>query len=158
MRTALSQFSFALLVLKIFTHEFYSIGALYAAFGVCVFAVSILRRKEGNKQFFVVVHEEKLLDPLPPPPLVSPVAVAVVAGDQSQWRRRDADNREGDVRDSVGARVVETETGTAAASGVRVKVNAERWFRTSGNVVFAVTGVSVVSYVALLVLILQLGK
>ncbi|KAF8446483.1 hypothetical protein BGX38DRAFT_660305 [Terfezia claveryi] len=59
-RTALSQFSFALLVLKIFTHEFYSIGALYAGFGMCVFAVSVLRRREGNQQFFVEVEKEEV--------------------------------------------------------------------------------------------------
>lgn len=135
MRTALSQFSFALLVLKIFTREFYPIGALYAAFGVCVFAISILRRKEGNKQFFVVVHEEKLPDSAPLP--------AATVGNQDQG---------GDVvRESR-----EAETG--AGAGSRVKVNAERWFRTSGNVVCAITGLSVVSYVALLVLIFRLGK
>jgi hypothetical protein len=33
-RTALGQFSFALVVLKIFTSEFYSIGALFAAYGI----------------------------------------------------------------------------------------------------------------------------
>ena len=32
-RTSLSQFSFALVVLKIFTSEFYSIGALFAVYG-----------------------------------------------------------------------------------------------------------------------------
>ncbi|KAA8570180.1 hypothetical protein EYC84_002504 [Monilinia fructicola] len=32
-RTALGQFSFALVVLKIFTAEFYSIGALFATYG-----------------------------------------------------------------------------------------------------------------------------
>lgn len=97
-RTALSQFSFALLVLKIFTQEFYSVGALYAGFGVCVFAVSVLRRREGNKQFFVEVEKD-------------------------EGRR-----------------------------------GAERRFRTSGNVVCAVTGVSLFAYIALLVLVLRLGK
>lgn len=52
MRTALSQFSFALIILKIFTSEFYAIGALFAAYGVAVLAVAIFRRYEGNKQFF----------------------------------------------------------------------------------------------------------
>ncbi|KAF8542676.1 hypothetical protein BDD12DRAFT_728224, partial [Trichophaea hybrida] len=51
-RTALSQFSFALVVLKIFTHEFYPIGALFAAFGFCILLAAALRRRSGNKQFF----------------------------------------------------------------------------------------------------------
>jgi len=52
-RTSLSQFSFALIVLKIFTSEFYSIGALFAAYGIGVLCVSAYRRRQGNKQFFV---------------------------------------------------------------------------------------------------------
>lgn len=51
-RTALGQFSFALVVLKIFTAEFYSIGALFATYGVGVLMVSLYRRYEGNRQFF----------------------------------------------------------------------------------------------------------
>jgi len=52
MRTALSQFSFALIVLKIFTSEFYAIGALFAVYGAAVMLVAIYRRYEGNRQFF----------------------------------------------------------------------------------------------------------
>ncbi|KAI5776402.1 hypothetical protein EDC01DRAFT_763148 [Geopyxis carbonaria] len=51
-RTALSQFSFALVVLKIFTAEFYAVGALFGVFGLCILAAAALRRREGNKQFF----------------------------------------------------------------------------------------------------------
>lgn len=51
-RTALGQFSFALVVLKIFTAEFYSIGALFATYGAGILAVSMYRRYEGNRQFF----------------------------------------------------------------------------------------------------------
>ncbi|KAF7853887.1 hypothetical protein EAF04_010553 [Stromatinia cepivora] len=51
-RTALGQFSFALVVLKIFTAEFYSIGALFATYGAGVLMVSLYRRYEGNRQFF----------------------------------------------------------------------------------------------------------
>ncbi|KAI5780286.1 hypothetical protein DFH27DRAFT_617928 [Peziza echinospora] len=98
-RTALSQFSFSLLVLKIFTHEFYSVGALFAVFGTCIYGVSLLRRSEGNKQFFVDTKT----------------------------------NSEGAVEEE------------------------ERMFRTSGNVVFLVTGMSVAAYVALLVLVLRIG-
>ncbi|KAA8911281.1 hypothetical protein FN846DRAFT_447821 [Sphaerosporella brunnea] len=51
-RTALSQFSFALVVLKIFTHEFYPIGALFAAFGTAILFAALVRRRSGNRQFF----------------------------------------------------------------------------------------------------------
>ncbi|TKA43450.1 hypothetical protein B0A55_12964, partial [Friedmanniomyces simplex] len=59
-RTSLSQFSFALVVLKIFTSEFYSIGALFAIYGAGVLAVSAFRRMEGNRQFFSEVGEDGL--------------------------------------------------------------------------------------------------
>ena len=52
MRTSLAQFTFALVVLKIFTSEFYSIGALFAVYGATVLLVSAYRRQQGNKQFF----------------------------------------------------------------------------------------------------------
>lgn len=52
MRTALSQFSFALIILRIFTSEFYSIGALFAAYGSAILMVAVYRRYEGNRQFF----------------------------------------------------------------------------------------------------------
>jgi uncharacterized membrane protein YidH (DUF202 family) len=50
LRTALSQFSFALIVLKVFSREFYPIGALFAAFGAAILGVAWLRRKDGNVQ------------------------------------------------------------------------------------------------------------
>ncbi|KAF2660241.1 hypothetical protein K491DRAFT_688570 [Lophiostoma macrostomum CBS 122681] len=59
-RTALGQFSFALIVLKIFTAEFYSIGALFAVYGAGILFTSLLRRHEGNKQFFSEVGEDGL--------------------------------------------------------------------------------------------------
>ncbi|KAL9121650.1 MAG: hypothetical protein Q9187_001792 [Circinaria calcarea] len=59
-RTALSQFSFALVVLKIFTSEFYSIGALFAVYGAGVLLTSFLRRQQGNKQFFSEIGEDGL--------------------------------------------------------------------------------------------------
>src|SRR2546423_11259801 len=52
MMTSLSQVSFALVVLKIFTSEFYSVGALFAVFGAGVLLVSAYRRQQGNQQFF----------------------------------------------------------------------------------------------------------
>jgi hypothetical protein len=54
-RTALSQFSFALIVLKIFTAEFYSIGALFAAYGTAMLIISLYRRQQGNRQFFTEI-------------------------------------------------------------------------------------------------------
>ena len=40
------------MVLKIFTAEFYSIGALFATYGCGILLVSVYRRYEGNRQFF----------------------------------------------------------------------------------------------------------
>lgn len=59
-RTSLSQFSFALVVLKIFTSEFYSIGALFAVYGAGVLGVSAFRRMQGNRQFFSEVGDDGL--------------------------------------------------------------------------------------------------
>ncbi|KAH8723547.1 hypothetical protein GQ44DRAFT_656418 [Phaeosphaeriaceae sp. PMI808] len=92
-RTAIGQFSFALIVLKIFTAEFYSIGALFAVYGAGILFVSLFRRQQGNKQFFSEVGEDGL-------------------------------NR--------------------------------KKFRTSGNVVSVLTGLSISAYVCLLVLTLRL--
>ncbi|KAI0969910.1 hypothetical protein F4678DRAFT_436941 [Xylaria arbuscula] len=61
MRTALSQFSFALIILKIFTSEFYAIGALFAVYGATIMLCAIYRRYEGNRQFFNIIdHEGKV--------------------------------------------------------------------------------------------------
>lgn len=46
-RTAIGQFSFALVVLKIFTAEFYSIGALFAVYGAGILFISMFRRQQG---------------------------------------------------------------------------------------------------------------
>lgn len=59
-RTSLSQFSFALVVLKIFTAEFYSIGALFAVYGAGVLVVGAYRRMQGNRQFFTDVGDDGL--------------------------------------------------------------------------------------------------
>jgi hypothetical protein len=47
-RTAIGQFSFALVVLKIFTAEFYSIGALFAVYGAGILFISLFRRQQGQ--------------------------------------------------------------------------------------------------------------
>lgn len=80
-RTALGQFSFALVtkpqlsppirdistnhippflqvILKIFTSEFYSIGALFALYGTGILLAGLLRRQHGNKQFFSEIGED----------------------------------------------------------------------------------------------------
>ncbi|KAF2755666.1 hypothetical protein EJ05DRAFT_503123 [Pseudovirgaria hyperparasitica] len=59
-RTALGQFSFALIVLKVFTAEFYSIGALFAVYGAGILFTSLFRRQHGNKQFFSEVGDDGL--------------------------------------------------------------------------------------------------
>ncbi|KAL9131722.1 MAG: hypothetical protein Q9217_000397 [Psora testacea] len=59
-RTALGQFSFSLVILKIFTSEFYSIGALFAIYGAGVLLISLFRRQQGNKQFFSEMGEDGL--------------------------------------------------------------------------------------------------
>ncbi|OXV10431.1 hypothetical protein Egran_01804 [Elaphomyces granulatus] len=57
-RTALSQFSFALIILRIFTSEFYSIGALFAVYGTGVLLISLFRRQQGNRQFFSEIGDD----------------------------------------------------------------------------------------------------
>lgn len=47
-------------MLKIFTAEFYSIGALFAVYGAAILGVGVLRRQQGNKQFFSEVGEDGL--------------------------------------------------------------------------------------------------
>ncbi|KAL8828333.1 MAG: hypothetical protein Q9191_002651 [Dirinaria sp. TL-2023a] len=59
-RTALGQFSFSLVILKIFTAEFYSIGALFAMYGAGILLISLLRRQQGNKQFFSEIGQDGL--------------------------------------------------------------------------------------------------
>ena len=57
-RTALGQFSFALVVLKIFTSEFYSIGALFSLYGAGVLFTSVYRRQLGHEQFFSEIEAD----------------------------------------------------------------------------------------------------
>jgi len=57
-RTSLSLFSFALAVLKIFTAEFYSIGALFAVYGTGVLIIGLFRRSQRNRQFYSEIGED----------------------------------------------------------------------------------------------------
>ncbi|PHH70167.1 hypothetical protein CDD80_6184 [Ophiocordyceps camponoti-rufipedis] len=61
MRTAIGQFSFALVVLKIFTREFYPIGALFAAYGLAILVVASYRRYQGHRQFFTAESSDGVL-------------------------------------------------------------------------------------------------
>lgn len=47
-------------MLKVFTSEFYSVGALFALYGTGILFLSLLRRQQGNKQFFSEVGEDGL--------------------------------------------------------------------------------------------------
>ncbi|KAM0322894.1 hypothetical protein ACHAQA_009236 [Verticillium albo-atrum] len=105
MRTALGQFSFALIILKIFTSEFYAIGALFAVYGAAVMLVAIYRRYEGNRQFFLTAPD---VDP---------------AGDRAPGDPDEAPTKK---------------------------------FRTSGNSVALLAGLSLAAYITLLVLTWQL--
>ncbi|KAF3931053.1 hypothetical protein ABW20_dc0104981 [Dactylellina cionopaga] len=57
-RTSISLFTFSLIILKVFTVEFYPIGALFASYGATVMAISAYRRSESNRQFFIVEDKE----------------------------------------------------------------------------------------------------
>ncbi|KAF4122019.1 hypothetical protein GMORB2_7612 [Geosmithia morbida] len=62
-RTALGQFSFSLVILKIFTAEFYAIGALLAIYGAAILVLAAYRRYEGQRQFFTAESREGLPTP-----------------------------------------------------------------------------------------------
>ncbi|KAG6087292.1 hypothetical protein E4U31_001428 [Claviceps sp. LM219 group G6] len=109
MRTALGQFSFALVILKIFTEEFYAIGALFAVYGFAVLLVAGYRRYQGNRQFFTT---------------------------------RDLDLDLG----------MSTDTDTGMGADRRVQVRVRNKFKTSGDTVLLMTGVSLGAYVVLMVL------
>lgn len=130
-RTAIAQFSFALVVLKIFTSEFYPIGALFAVYGAAVLLVAIYRRYEGNRQFFsreeLVDIPEDDEDPADPPP--------ADADGSHQARRWSAYRRR-------------------RASAVVVK----KKFRTSGNSVTLLAFLSLLAYAALLALLWNLAS
>lgn len=47
-------------MLKIFTREFFAIGALFAVYGAGVLLVGAYRRQQGNTQFFSEAGQEGL--------------------------------------------------------------------------------------------------
>ncbi|KAG6169011.1 hypothetical protein E4U11_004861 [Claviceps purpurea] len=111
MRTALGQFSFALVILKIFTEEFYAIGALFAVYGFAVLLVAGYRRYQGNRQFFTTRDLDLDLD-----------------------------------------MSTDTDTDTGMGADRRVQVQVRNKFKTSGDTVLLMTGVSLGAYVVLMVL------
>lgn len=128
MRTALGQFSFALIILKIFTSEFYAIGALFAAYGAAVLLVAIFRRYEGNRQFFDQEESDSETD--------------------------DDDDDDDDVRRDL---LVEHDGATAARNRRRVQTIKTK-FRTSGNSVTLLMMLSLGAYITLLGLTLRLSS
>lgn len=119
MRTALSQFSFSLIVLKIFTSEFYPIGALFAVFGGAIMLVAVFRRYEGNRQFFDESYSESETE--------TDDNATGIAGVAAHFRRR---------RSTV----------------------VTKKFRTSGNSVAMLSGLSLAAYAALIVLLWRLDQ
>ncbi|KAH6650147.1 hypothetical protein F5144DRAFT_35713 [Chaetomium tenue] len=136
MRTALSQFSFALVVLKIFTSDFYPIGALLACYGAAVLLVAVYRRYEGNRQFFDREESESSEGG-------DSEEESVVGGEEVTGEGEGIDGR-----------------GRARARGRRRErvrqVVVRKKFRTSGNSVGLLVVLSLVSYVALVVLLWEL--
>jgi hypothetical protein len=137
MRTALSQFSFALVVLKIFTSEFYPIGALLACYGAAVLLVAIYRRYEGNRQFFDAEESE------------TDSSSVSSSSSSSSASDRERERREGGRRS-----LYERTRGRGTTTSRQVVV--KKKFRTSGNSVGLLVVLSLVSYGALVVLVWQL--
>lgn len=127
MRTALSQFSFSLIILKIFTSEFYAIGALFAAYGAAILLVAIFRRHEGNRQFFDQEESDS---------------------------ETDDDSEEGN--DGGGPAAAAAAAAAASMRGRRRVQMIRKKFRTSGNTVTLLTALSLAAYVTLLTLTLKL--
>ncbi|KAK3498590.1 hypothetical protein B0T13DRAFT_470017 [Neurospora crassa] len=145
MRTALSQFSFALIILKIFTSEFYPIGALFAVYGAAVMLVAIYRRYEGNRQFFDQEVEEEDLDN--DEHHGAGTTTATATGFDGQMRQGDA----GLVVDGM-------EGGGQRLERRKTIMVIKKKFRTSTNSVALLTGLSFAAYVTLMVLLWDLSR
>jgi hypothetical protein len=125
-------------VLKIFTAEFYSIGALFAAYGAGVLAVGLYRRREGHRIFFVVGGE------------------GGGNGNGSGWRGRWL-RRKARIQGGRGDGEQQHQHQQPDEVGEAGSLATEKSFRTSGNVVVVLTLLSVTAYATLLVLTLRLG-
>lgn len=150
MRTALSQFSFALIILRIFTSEFYPIGALFAVHGAAVMLVAIYRRYEGNRQFFDQEVEEDLEDG------DEGDRIGVGSGTGTAYGGLGTTGGDGNGMGVVGM-------GGSGTGGQRLErrktvVVVKKKFRTSANSVALLTVLSFAAYVALMVLLWDLSR
>ncbi|KAK1776581.1 hypothetical protein QBC45DRAFT_380829 [Copromyces sp. CBS 386.78] len=151
MRTALSQFSFALIILKIFTSDFYPIGALFAVYGAAVMLVAIYRRYEGNRQFFDQEVEEDVNDDEHEDGGGVGVGTGMATGCDGQVQQVDGLGNHG--------------MGASGGMGGRPRLErrktvvvVKKKFRTSANSVALLTGLSFAAYVALMVLLWDLSQ
>lgn len=142
MRTALSQFSFALVVLKIFTAEFYAIGALFAVYGAAVMLVAIYRRYEGNRQFFSAQEEAKEEED---------------NHDDAYHDNEGHDNGQPGQGSAAGAAHLQPHiTHSGHRSTAYTRMVTKKKFRTSGNSVAMLSALSIAAYVSLIVLLWRL--
>ncbi|KAK3947499.1 hypothetical protein QBC32DRAFT_270691 [Pseudoneurospora amorphoporcata] len=151
MRTALSQFSFALIILKIFTSDFYPIGALFAVYGAAVMLVAIYRRYEGNRQFFDQDVEEDVNDGEHEDGGGVGVGMGMATGCDGQVQQVDGLGNHG-MRASGGM------GGRSRLERRKTVVVVKKKFRTSANSVALLTGLSFAAYVALMVLLWDLSQ
>ncbi|KAH6619675.1 hypothetical protein B0J18DRAFT_434716 [Chaetomium sp. MPI-SDFR-AT-0129] len=157
MRTALSQFSFALVVLKIFTSEFYPLGALLACYGAAVLLVAVYRRYEGNRQFFD--SEEADSSSSSSASSDGEGEVRVEGGEVEQEEEEEEGGLEIRQARDEGAlrrRLQHEQRQRRRSSGRVPQMVVKKKFRTSGNSVGLLVGLSLVSYVAMIVLLWNL--
>ena len=150
MRTALSQFSFALIILKIFTSEFYPIGALLACYGAAVLLVAVYRRYEGNRQFFDSEEADSSSS--------SSSDGEGEVGDEEGEEEEDGGLEIRLARDegALRRRLQHEQRQRRRSSGRVPQMVIKKKFRTSGNSVGLLVGLSLVSYIALVVLLWKL--
>lgn len=156
MRTALSQFSFALVVLKIFTSEFYPLGALLACYGAAVLLVAVYRRYEGNRQFF---DSEEADSSSSSASSDGEGEVRVEGGQGEQGEEEEEGGLEIRMARDEGAlrrRLQHEQRQRRRSSGRVPQMVVKKKFRTSGNSVGLLVGLSLVSYVAMIVLLWNL--
>lgn len=161
MRTALSQFSFALIILKIFTSEFYPIGALFAVYGAAVMLVAIYRRYEGNRQFFDQEVEEDVDENGDDEGNDNRIDRTGVGSGTEYSAGGAGEGSDGLVRQVDGMGASGGTEGMEAGQRLerrRTVVVVKKKFRTSANSVALLTGLSFAAYVALMVLLWDLSK
>ncbi|KAK1769614.1 hypothetical protein QBC33DRAFT_513110 [Phialemonium atrogriseum] len=150
MRTAISQFSFALIILRIFTSEFYPIGALFAAYGATIILVAIYRRSEGNRQFFDL--EETREGSSPEDGDRDGGGSGGDEEEEEEGRHRSRDRRP----PGNGGNGHASSRSSAYARNIRRHSVVIKKFRTSGNSVAMLTVLSLGAYICLTVLIWRL--